>query len=376
MWTRHGPRSPYADSSGNLAFKAGPQGAPVYAANAPRMWDSAPLPAGTPTVADPATGTVLAAGSGMPAVSGISGPGAAAHVTTVPVTVSGQSITLAPPAAALTGPGVVYPVYIDPTYQASAPDEYGSAWTQIDSGYPGNKGDWMENGCLNANGGPCLQTGFCDPTGPYMSSCGSLGVTRTMVQVPLPSGIPANATVDTADLYFEDVWTAACNAQPTQLWATPAISSATDWANANKWTSELEEESFTGYGSSCTTGYSQADVVFGTDSGTKSGVTVIGGSAKSLATTIEYDIAHSVRSQAFGLRAASESTTPCDWDYTTNACTGGTAALQWRQWMNTAKSIELPVHLVQPAERAGRGGQHARRGLPQQRHQPGPDRQR
>ncbi|MDA8321950.1 MAG: laminin G domain-containing protein [Actinomycetota bacterium] len=341
---RFGTSSPgltLSSSDSGLSFASGPGAVPAFTIPAPRMWDSAPLPAGTPTVTDPSSGEVLAVPTGLPAQSGISGPGAAAHVTAVPVTVSGGTITMSPPAAALTGPDVTYPVFIDPTLAATT--VHGAAWTQIDSGLPGDTSGWMQSGCLNGSGGPCLQSGFCDPTGPYMSGCGSLGVTRTMIRMAWPA-LPAGAVISSADLYLDNVWTAACSAQKVQVWTTPAISSSTDWSNASSWGTNLEDESFNGYGSTCGPPSSLSDVAFGTDSGTKIGVSITGGSASALAAVIQHDVTRSITNQTVGLRASSESTAPCDWSYytTPNACQGsGTAYLQWRQWMNKSSSMEL-----------------------------------
>jgi hypothetical protein len=342
------------DSAGDLSLRASPAATPAFTALAPQMWDSAPLPAGTHTVTDPTSGEVLAAGSGMPAVSGPSGPGEGAHVTTVPVAVSGSSITLSPPAAALTGSGVTYPVFIDPNWVKTS-TKNAAAWTDINNASPGTTtGDWMEKGCLNGNGGPCLKVGFCDPSGPYMGNC-SGQVWRTMFRMSLPTGLPTNLTVSSADLYVEDVWTVPCDAaEKLQFWTTGAISSGTDWNNSS-WEANQEDESFKGYGNPCEAsqyGYSKNDVVFGTASGTKSGVSITGGAASNLADVIQGDLdrTNPVSNQTFGLRASNEDTTPCNWNYSTNVCTGGTAAMEWRQFMNTSGSMELQFTWYNPPD--------------------------
>jgi hypothetical protein len=320
-----------ADRSGGLEFRAEPAAAPVFTAPAPRMWDSAPLPAGSPTTTDPSSGELLAVPSGLPATSSVNGPGGDASVTPLPVTVSGNTITLRPPARALTGRHVRYPLYIDPAFTKNV-SRNASAWTQIDSGAHTDASNWKESGCLNGNGGPCLQTGYCDPTGPNMSTCGGIGVTRTMFQFALPN-LPPRTVVWTANIDLENVWTAACSAQPLQLWTTPTITSSTDWDNAHTWNSEEEEETFNGYGAGPPCGPGPNDVIFGTDSGTKTGVQVTGGSEDNLADTLMLALSKNQASQTFGLRAPNESTTP--------ASQGGTAYLQWRQFKNTASSIAL-----------------------------------
>jgi len=335
-----------ADSTGNMAWRASPAALPAFTATAPRMWDSAALPPGTATVTDPASGQVLAAGSGLPAASGPAGPGAAAHITAIPVTASGGTIALAPPASAVTGQGVTYPVYIDPSYAPGHATKDASAWTEINSGSVYDKSMWMDTGCLN--GGSCLQSGFCDNSAPGYWNCGALQVTRTMLRLPLPAGLPTNLTVATADLYLENVWTPICSAEKVQFWTTPAISSNTDWSNASNWGSSsnnLEDESFQGYGNgSCGSryGYAPNDVVFGSASGTKDGVSITGGSASALADTIQEDLDRSspYTNQTFGLRASNESTTP-------NSA-GGTAWQEWRQWMDKSSAIELQFTWYNP----------------------------
>jgi hypothetical protein len=321
-----------ADSAGDLKFRASPAALPVFTAPAPRIWDSTRLPSGTATTADPASGTVIAARSGLPATSTAGGPGAAAHVSTVPETVSGAAITMSPPASALTGPGTVYPVYIDPEFTAGSTRK-ASAWTEIQQGKPGNTGNWMESGCLNGHGGPCLQVGYCDPNN--IGPCNGIGVARTMIRLPVPD-LPSDSTVASANLYLEDVWTADCAATPLELWTTPAISDSTDWTNGSHWGALAEEEKFNGFGNPCGPGYSANDVVFGTDSGTKKGVTITGGSAAALTETIQDDIAGGFTNQTFGLRAADESTSD------------GTAWLQWRQFMNRSDKIELQFTYYNP----------------------------
>jgi Concanavalin A-like lectin/glucanases superfamily len=318
-------------SGGNLLVRANPKADPVFSAPAPRMWDSAPLPAGARTATDPASGRLLAVPSGLPAQSTAAGPGGGAHSTAVPLAASGHTITMTPPAAALTGPGVIYPIYIDPTFTAVWSGA-AAAWTQIDSGEQNNASNWMVNTCNPGSGNPCLQVGYCDPNN--IAGCNGIGVTRTMFRMPVPS-LPSNTTVDTADIYLEDVWTTHCGPEPLQLWTTNKISSSTNWNNNSGWTSLEEQETFTGYGyPGC--GYSSKDVVFGTASGSKSGVSITGGSASAVASKIQSDIKNGSITQTFGLRSPDESTSD------------GTAWLQWRQFMTKSSEITMDLAYHNP----------------------------
>lgn len=67
----------------------------------------------------------------------------------------------------------------------------------------------MQSGCMNGHGGPCLQIGFCDRKAPHMRTCGKFGITGSLFRFSLPA-LPAGTTVVSADLYLNDVGTAAC----------------------------------------------------------------------------------------------------------------------------------------------------------------------
>ncbi|MFD7083921.1 ricin-type beta-trefoil lectin domain protein [Streptomyces sp. NPDC059918] len=94
-----------------------------YVSPRPLMWDSATEAAGTPQAKSVLTKPAAAAATpavtpeqrpGAPAASSVDGPGGGAHVDGVPMTATADALTLRPDGSALTGPDVVYPVYIDP----------------------------------------------------------------------------------------------------------------------------------------------------------------------------------------------------------------------------------------------------------------------
>jgi hypothetical protein len=351
-----------ADPVGNLEFSEEPGLEPLFTAQAPRSWDSAPLPSRTPVVTDPGSGEKLAVPSGLPAQSSNSGPGGLARPVAAPVAVAGGTITITPAVGTWTGHQTVYPVY---TALVFAPDvtRDASVWAQISSDA---RTAWMPTGCLDKHSGQCLQVGFCDASAPFMSNCGQIGVSRTLLRFPLRS-LPAGTKVASADVYLENVWTAACKAEPLELWAIPPFSRSVGWASRRFWKTRLEQETFHGYGDAklpgggtCGPGYSPHDVVFGTASGTKKGVQITGGSAGALGRLIQASLGRGARSISLGLRAPGESTN----DHS--------AYLQWRQFMNRARAMILQFtyfHLPSaPSQVSSNPGEtcHASRALPAQ----------
>lgn len=263
-----------ADAAGDLSASAAPSAPPVFTAPAPLMWDSAPPPVSQAVVAGPG-GTSLTAPSGAPADSSAAAPGVAAHVTTVPETSSPGSITLAPPASALTGSGVTYPIYIDPTWHPVNLNS--SAWTQVDKGYPGTS-YWKESSQL--------QAGYCD-----FADCKDVNVARSFIRLPIPSQLTPTTVVNNADLYMDDVWSAdGCTATTAQLWTTGGISSSTTWNNQPSWENEMEGLNFAFGSSGC--GSFKNDVTW---------------HSSALTSIMQRDATQSWSSQTFGIRAGDES---------------------------------------------------------------------
>lgn len=259
---------------GGVAVTAGPKAVPVFNVQAAQVWDSAAPPTGTATTAT-RDGTTVTADSGLPTYSSPSGPGAFAHVASVPLTVSGHTLTMAPPPSALTGPKIVYPVYIDPTIYSDPVSGTASAWTQVDSAWP-SQTYWKESSDL--------QAGLCD-----WASCNSTFKARSFIRMPLSSDLKG-ATINYSDLYMTDVWAASCTAESVQLWTTGGINSSTDWSNQPPWDTQVQSKSFAyGFSSSCP--YKQDDVTW------------------NIKSVIQGDVspASSFKStQVFGLRADSE----------------------------------------------------------------------
>jgi hypothetical protein len=224
-------------TDGGLRVAASNTAQPVFSALAPQMWDSAPPPTGTRIVAGQG-GTPLASPSGLPAYSSAATPGAGAHVSRVPLTVSGGMIDLAPSRAALTARGLVFPLYIDPSFESDPVGGKADNWTQVDSGFP-TTSYWDESSDL--------QLGYCD-----FSGCDGLGVARDFIKMPISTELTTKTHIDSAYMYMTDVWSASCTKEAVQLWTTGTISSSTTWNKQPSFLSDLQSQSFAhGYDSSC-----------------------------------------------------------------------------------------------------------------------------
>ncbi|MEZ0116035.1 hypothetical protein ABH920_010077, partial [Catenulispora sp. EB89] len=121
----------------------------------------------------------------------------------------------APPAAALTGADVSYPVYIDPAITTGKQD-----WMEVD-----NQGghDWNDNS-QNA------KVGLCD----YQSCLSPYRTMRAYYQMDtgyLSAGNGSHASVYDAHFYITQVWNGAngCTATPVDLFSSGGITSSTTW---------------------------------------------------------------------------------------------------------------------------------------------------
>jgi hypothetical protein len=270
-----------ADAAGNLRVATGAQADPVFTALAPQMWDSAKPPANAQLVRESGAGLVEAP-TGMPAYSTAGGPGAGARVWRVPLSVSGTTILLAAPRSALTARGLVYPLYIDPSFEADPVGEDNSAWTQVDSGYA-TTSYWDESSDL--------QVGLCPAAISPAGACGpgnGLGVARSFFRVPIPSQLTTSTSINSADLYMTDVYTASCTKESLRLYTTGIISSSTTWDDQPAWSS----------------GYSYQDVAFGYNSSCPYHTNDI---TWNVASTIAGAVANHYPNQTWGLRSYDES---------------------------------------------------------------------
>jgi Concanavalin A-like lectin/glucanases superfamily len=295
-----------ASGAGDLRVATSATAEPVFSAAAPQMWDSArPAPGSVVTTPD---GTHVTKPSGAAAYSSAAGPGAAARVWRVPLSVSGTTITLTPPRTALTARGNVYPLYIDPSFEPDPVNEDNTAWTEVDSGLPDNSGDWGESSYL--------QVGLCD-----WSYCNGIGVARSFFTLPMPSQLTSSTSINSADIYTTENWSASCTPETVELRPTgpinsPDSSSPTTWDNQPSWSSTTLSQSVAfGYDSSCP--YSANDVTWNVTS------------------EIAGDAGH-VSSQTWGLMAGDES--------------GSGADLYWKQFNSGASAITMSVSYHNPPD--------------------------
>lgn len=293
-----------ANAAGNLAAAVTPSAPAVITAQAPRMWDSAAPPARMATVTGPGR-TSVSRGNGLPAASSVTAPGTAAHVANVRVSLSGHTLTLTPPAAALAGAHVTYPVYIDPTWHNTAGSS-ASAWTQVDSGFA-TTNYWKESSDLQV--GDC----YDDPAG----SCHGLGVARSFIQMPIPSQLTSTTDVHSANLYMTEVWAPSCTKESVRLYTTGGISSSTTWSHQPTWASTYTyQDAAFGHDSSC--GYFKNDIAW------------------TVTSTVAADAGH-VSSQTWGMRAADETNT-----------------LAWKQFLSGSSNLTLSVTYNYPPNKPGR----------------------
>jgi hypothetical protein len=210
------------DSAGDLIASVSSADPPLISFDAPQIWDSAPAPATETTVTNTDGATVDAA-TGDPASASAAGPGTASNIATIPVSVSGDTVTLTPPASVLTGPSTTYPVYIDPAWHnfaSSTPARY----TQVFSGLPSDTSLYGKSGDMRVGECPVNYSGY---------NCNGIGVARSYIQMNLPRQLRAGTDVHAAYLYTTEDWSTSCTAEPVRLWdVSGTIGQGTDWNNA------------------------------------------------------------------------------------------------------------------------------------------------
>jgi lysophospholipase L1-like esterase len=145
---------------------------------------------------------------------------------------SGATMTLAPPAAALTGPKLIYPLYLDP--QISDNDAQYYAEVASFGGY------WNSSTNTTSIGGNAVEVGYCGYTS-GSSPCvyewdGHQYVTYTdrvyyrMDTSLLEERNGFNAQVYSATFYDDELTNSnGCVKQSVALWTSGAISSSTRW---------------------------------------------------------------------------------------------------------------------------------------------------
>ncbi|WP_240969743.1 LamG-like jellyroll fold domain-containing protein [Actinacidiphila epipremni] len=223
-------------------------GKQVFTAPPAQMWDShgtgpaaqAPPGAQQPKAgtARPRAGTGTATSSPVPPASALDGPAPGAGAGTLPVTVSGSTLALAPdPKLLAQTDTAAYPLYIDPNIGlANGTPEHTLLRSDGYSDYA-----W-------ANGASGEGDGKCGTWDGYY--CGPGYVQKLYFQ--FAPGNLKGKTVLSATFRVNSPWAFQCAARQTDLVRTNNITSATTWASRPKELDWMVDESFSaGRGSSC-----------------------------------------------------------------------------------------------------------------------------
>ncbi|GAA2980322.1 LamG-like jellyroll fold domain-containing protein [Actinokineospora diospyrosa] len=190
------------------------EGEVVFTGSTPTMWDSA-----RPTATDPAPTATDPKAARVDKVTvtarevAVEQPAAAGKKTTA---VRNAEISVLPDVAALTRPGVKYPVYVDPSLTGNQ-----LAW-----------GETTANGFSYFNAAMVAQVGRCNNSN---GDCGSLTTARSYFRLntePIKPRSGWAAVVWTAGVYTTQVHGAnGCTAEPVRLWSSGPIFSGMSWNN-------------------------------------------------------------------------------------------------------------------------------------------------
>ncbi|MEU8698387.1 FG-GAP-like repeat-containing protein [Streptomyces sp. NPDC048680] len=195
-----------------------PAGQMVFTSPSPLMWDSTTItsaddvPPGTAGV----TGKALSAGEGeAPADQFVPPPGA--QDAQMPTTVSGDTLSISPDQALLTGADTQYPVFIDPSWAWGDRQH----WTRVYKAYPKNS-YWDSK--------DVLRVGYEAETG------GSNRVSRSLFQVGLDDVTSAakadKLKISSATFRIKNSWSWSCRNRPVQLrQLSSGITRKTTWNN-------------------------------------------------------------------------------------------------------------------------------------------------
>ena len=194
-----------ADAAGNITGTDAAGHAVVTAAT-PQMWDSTTSPAPSR--------------SGLRTFSSNRAPGSAARIARIGTGASPQGITLSPDRTLLSGSGVKWPVYIDPTFTWLASGSAVGGWAVISKLHPGT--NYYKDSPSNTND---MQSGHDPDTG---------DVRRTMLNFGIDTSRLSGATINDATLNITETWSYNCSASLVDLYApskdlTSSTSNWDDW---------------------------------------------------------------------------------------------------------------------------------------------------
>ncbi|WP_159045097.1 FG-GAP-like repeat-containing protein [Streptomyces sp. NRRL F-5122] len=220
------------DAAGNITAKDAADRT-VFSAPAPLMWDSAS--AGTASASSLSRSKQAVSATNEASASDADEPGAGAHIAPVAASYASGHISLTPDADLLSASSTVYPVYIDPTYNAAGGTL--TSWTWVNSAYP-DTSYWKDTSPTG------LHVGYQGWETPYHKS-------RAYAKLSVDSRI-FGATIIESDFYATETYAPSCTATPVELWQTDSIDSATTWNDQPAWKSQWGTKSVAyGYSPDC-----------------------------------------------------------------------------------------------------------------------------
>ncbi|MFF3851860.1 LamG-like jellyroll fold domain-containing protein [Micromonospora sp. NPDC002575] len=189
-----------ADKTGNITGRDR-AGHAVLTAPAPTMWDSN-----------------AGVGEGAAAASSASAPGRTARSAAIKVSIRPDRLRLTPDRALLTGPGTVYPVYLDPTFNWTPVGPKMSGWATISYQHQSTN-YWKDTPDLIGR----MQVGN---SGSQRS--------QTLINFPVPYSTLAGATIDSALFKITNTRSWNCTARTVNVYA-PATTLTSSNATWNHW---------------------------------------------------------------------------------------------------------------------------------------------
>lgn len=217
-----------ADAQGALTA-ADSGGNPVFTAPPPQMWDSAgSAPAGPIGARRAASAPVPSAGT-VPAGAAGPVPGDADGV--MGVSAAAGSVSLTPVASVLSGAAVVYPVFIDPSWDVT---KAGAAtWAEAtETGAGGGSGNWMYSSPLGGvRSGVACDTST-DPNCPNESHVNNPEYVTlwSFLNFPVPAAF-AQSSPDFVDaqLQINETWAWSCSPSDLVMQQTGYAGPSTQW---------------------------------------------------------------------------------------------------------------------------------------------------